>query len=409
MVKGAEGTTRRVMWILFGALFLFHAAAGVASPLLPLLRQSLHASYLQIGWVNASFGVTRLLTAVPAGWLLRRRPPTMLVFLGMGIVAGGNLLAALAGSMYGVIAGRAVAGFGYSAAVVGTLTLLAGSVTRAGRARIFSLYEFLIVAGLATSTALAGFIGEWTGWRAGFLLGAALAVLGIAAALVALYRERFVESSPRGSSVQVVPVRARTAAGVRVWPAGLILLVSFVLSYAWTGLFYTLYPLYGGEQLGLTTEAVGLAMSTGYLADLALLFPYGWVADRHGRLPILMVGIMLVALAAFALPISSSGPGFIAIGVLTGMGFACWGLPPALLTDWVPDASRGMILGLYRFMIDLGYIVGPWSVSAVLESGGFRAAAWMVAAMTGGSLLAFFGLRVLPAETHHAAKVGSDG
>ena len=113
--------------------------------------------------------------------------------------------------------------------------------------------------------------------------------------------------------------------------------------------------------------------------------------------------------AAFALPISSSGPGFIVIGVLTGMGFACWGLPPALLTDFVPDASRGMILGLYRFMIDLGYIVGPWSVSAVLESGGFRAAAWMVAAMTGGSLLAFFGLRIPPAETNHAAKVGSGG
>jgi MFS transporter, DHA1 family, multidrug resistance protein len=340
---------------------------------------------------------------VPAGWFLRRRPPTMLVFLGMGVVACGNVLAASAGNVHGVIAGRAFAGFGYSAAVVGTLTLLAGSSPQASRARIFSLYEFLIVAGLAASTALAGFIGEWMGWRAGFMLGAALAVLGLVAAFVALHRGRLVGWIPCGSGVQEMPPRVRSTARVRVWPTALVLLTSFALSYAWTGHFYTLYPLYGGEQLGLRTEMVGLAMSMGYVADLALLFPYGWLADRLGRVPVLLVGVLLVALAAFALPLSSSGLGYLAIGVLTGVGFACWGLPPALLTDWVSSGSRGMILGVYRFMIDLGFILGPWSVSVVLEGGGFRVAAWMVAVLTGASLLPFFGLRTSAASAVHGA------
>jgi MFS family permease len=183
MAKGVESQARwQDLWILFGALFLFHAASGVAAPLLPRLRQALGASYLQIGWVNAAFGVSRLLTDVPVGWLLRRRPPSLLVLLGMGVVGCGNLLAALAGSIHGVIAGRAVAGFGYSAAVIGTLTLLANLAPDTSRARIFSLYEFLIVAGLAASTAIAGLAAEWVGWRAGFALGALLAVLGLAAA-----------------------------------------------------------------------------------------------------------------------------------------------------------------------------------------------------------------------------------
>ena len=396
MTRGAEGRIRRDLWILFGALFLFHAAAGVASPLLPRLRHALHASYSQIGWVNAAFGVSRLLMAVPAGWLLCRRHPTVLVFLGMGIVACGNLLAASAGTVYGVIAGRAIAGFGYSPAVVGTLTLLAGSATQASRGRIFSLYEFLIVAGLAASTALTGFVGEWMGWRAGFVLGAVLAGLGLGAAVLALGPGMLVGSLP-GASRPQGPLRSvRSTAWVEVWPVGLVLLASFVLSYAWTGHFYTLYPLYGGEQLGLSTEVVGVAMSTGYLADLVLLFPYGWLADRHGRVPVLFAGVLLVALAAFALPLSSSGPSYLAIGVLTGVGFACWGLPPALLTDWVPSGSQGMVVGFYRFMIDLGFILGPWTASLALEAGGFRIAAWMVAGLTGASLFAFFGLRVHP-------------
>ncbi len=398
MTKGLDNQRhRRDLWILFGALFLFHAAAGVASPLLPRMRQALDASYLQIGWVNAAFGVSRLLTDVPVGWLLRRRSPNLLVFLGMGVVAVGNLLAALAGSVDGVIAGRAVSGFGYNAAVIGTLTLLAGLATQASRARIFSLYEFLIVAGLAVSTAIAGFAAEWVSWRAGFVLGALLGILGLAAAGMSLSRGMLAPLIPPPAGSHMTPglVVPRTRVGLR--PVGLVLLVSFILSYAWTGLFHTLYPLYGGEQLSMGTGAVGVAMSTGYVADLALLFPCGWLADRCGRVPVLLAGVLLVALAAFALPLSGSHLAYIAVGLLTGVGFACFGLPPALLTDWVSSGSRGVILGLYRFMVDLGFILGPLSVSVALEGGGFRIAAWMVAGLTGASALAFFGLRKRPA------------
>jgi MFS family permease len=390
---------RRDIWILFVALFLFHAAVGVASPLLPRLRQVLGASYTQIGWVNAAFGVSRLLTDIPAGWLLRSRSPNLLVFVGMGIVACGNLLAASAGTVYGVIAGRAVAGFGYSAAVIGTLTLLASLATQTSRARVFSLYEFLIVAGLALSTTITGVAVEWAGWRAGFVLGALLAVLGLAAAAACLSRRTFIGMVPVPSDSRMIPRLATAGGGVGAWVVGLVLLLSFVLSYAWSGLFYTLYPLYGGEHLNLGTGAVGVAMSTGYMAELAFLFPYGWMADRFGRVPVLFAGVLLIALAAFALPLSGSKLTYMGVGLFIGVGFACWALPPAVLTDWVSSGSRGVILGLYRFMVDLGFILGPWSLSVALEQGGFRVAAWTVAAVTGAGALAFFGLRRHPVST----------
>ncbi len=396
---------RRNLWVFFGALFLFHAAAGVASPLLPRLRYALHASYPQIGWVNAAFGVTRLLTNVPAGWFLRRRSPSLLVFLGMGIVGSGNLVAALAQSVYGVIAGRAIGGFGYSAAVIGTLTLLASLATPTSRARVFSLYEFLIVAGLALSTAIAGFVAEWVGWRGGFVLGALLAVLGLAAAAASVGRGRLAGVVPMPSKLPMTPRLVAPGARSRIRSVSLVLLLSFVLSYAWTGLFYTLYPLYGGERLSLGTGAVGLAMSAGYVADLALLFPYGWVADRLGRVLVLLAGVLMIALSAFALPLSGSDGTYMVVGLFIGAGFACWGLPPALLTDWVSSGSQGLILGLYRLMIDLGFILGPWSVSVALESGGFRIAAWLVSGLTGASLLTFFGLRQRSASAIPEANV----
>ncbi len=400
---------RRDTWILFLALFLFHAGAGVVSPLLPRLRQSLGASYPQIGWVNAAFGVSRLLTDVPAGWLLRRRSPNLLVVFGMGVLAAGNLLAALAGSIHGVIAGRAVAGFGYSAAVIGTLTLLAALATEASRARIFSLYEFLIVAGLALSTAIAGFAVEWGGWQAGFVLGVVLAVLALTGAAASFGGGTLAVRPTSPADREVAPPPAASKSRARTLGIGVILLLSFVLSYAWTGLFYTLYPLYGGEHLGLGTGAVGVAMSTGYLADLALLFPYGWMADRRGRVPVLLAGVLLITGTAFALPLSGSELTYLAVGAFVGVGFACWGLPPALLTDLVSPESRGMILGVYRFMVDFGFILGPWSVSVVLEGGGFRMAAWTIASLTGASTLAFLGLRGQSVSTGQATDPGVPG
>jgi MFS family permease len=388
---------RRDIWILFVALFLFHAAVGVASPLLPRLRQVLGASYTQIGWVNAAFGASRLLTDIPAGWLLRRRSPNLVVFAGTGIVACGNMLAASAGTVYGVIAGRAVAGFGYSGAVIGTLTLLASLATQTSRARVFSLYESLIVAGLALSTTFTGVAAEWAGWRAGFVLGAILAVLGLAAAAVSLSKRTFIGTMSIPSDSRMIPRLVTVGGRAGAWVIALVLLLSFVLSYAWTGLFYTLYPLYGGEHLSLGTGAVGVAMSTGYVADLTFLFPFGWMADRFGRAPVLFAGALLIAVAAFALPLSGSNLTYMSVGLFIGVGFACWALPPAILTDWVSSGSRGVILGLYRFMVDLGFILGPWSVTLALERGGFRVAAWTVAAVTGASALAFFGLR-----RHHA-------
>lgn len=134
-----------------------------------------------------------------------------------------------------------------------------------------------------------------------------------------------------------------------------------------------------------------MAMSTGYVADLAFLFPCGWLADRYGRVPVLLAGVLLIALTAFALPLSGSNLTYAAVGLLTGMGFACWGLPPALSTDWIPPARRGAILGVYRFMVDLGFILGPWTVGVALGRGGFLIAAWAVAGLTGASALGFIG------------------
>lgn len=216
----------------------------------------------------------------------------------MAIVSCGNLLAAFAGSVHGVIAGRAVAGFGYSAAVIGTLTLLGALAPHTSRARVFSLYEFLIGAGLAVSTALAGLAAEWVGWRAGFGLGSLLAVLGLVAAAVSLGRGRRTGRMPPPPEPERTPRIVLPGTRGRAWSVGLVLLLSFILSYAWTGLFYT----------------------------------------------------------------------------------------------------------LYRFMVDLGFILGPWTLSVALEGGGFRIAAWMVASLTGASALAFFGLRKRPAPSLQEAQ-----
>jgi predicted MFS family arabinose efflux permease len=118
----------------------------------------------------------------------------------------------------------------------------------------------------------------------------------------------------------------------------------------------------------------------------------GLMADRNGRVPVLPAGVLLIALTAIAPPRSGSELTDLVVGAIVGVGFACRGLPRALLTDWVSPDSRGMFMGIYRFMVDLGFILGPWTVSLALERAGFRSAAWVIVGLTAMSALALLAL-----------------
>ncbi|MGA2563192.1 MAG: MFS transporter [Steroidobacteraceae bacterium] len=86
----------------------------------------------------------------------------------------------------------------------------------------------------------------------------------------------------------------------------------------------------------------------------ALLF--GRLADRYGRRPALIAGVLLYSLIEFASAFSPSLRVFIALRALFGIGMGgVWGVGAALAFESVPTRSRGLVSGLLQSGYPAGY------------------------------------------------------
>lgn len=126
----------------------------------------------------------------------------------------------------------------------------------------------------------------------------------------------------------------------------------------------------------------------------------GWLCDRVGRRPCLVVGMLANALTMLAIPFAPSLPWLVAALLLRT--FTNDILRPATTTaiaDVVPEASRSRAFGIYRTAINLGFGVASF-VGGYLATRSFLALFLIDA---GAKLLACALLFVLLPETRPAS------
>ena len=108
-------------WTICPMRFLLaFAQGGVLSPLLPLLRETFHVGYGELGLLISMFGLSRVVMDIMAAYLLSWIPLFRLLLLGIMITGLGSLLCALAPGFYWLISARVLVGLGIS------ITTLAG-------------------------------------------------------------------------------------------------------------------------------------------------------------------------------------------------------------------------------------------------------------------------------------------
>jgi DHA1 family multidrug resistance protein-like MFS transporter len=93
----------------------------------------------------------------------------------------------------------------------------------------------------------------------------------------------------------------------------------------------------------------------------ALLPTYlGQLADRFGRKPMMILGMVMAAVSSFVVPALSSVAAFAALWALQALCYAA-GDPAeqALVADLTGGDQRGRAYGLYAMAADLGATIGP--------------------------------------------------
>ncbi|MGK9236724.1 MFS transporter [Inquilinus limosus] len=148
--------------------------AGMAAALVPLVLVVMNIAYA--------------LSAYPAGVLADRHDPKRLLVLGFGVLIAADLVLALDGGLWAVLAGTALWGL-HMGMTQGLLTaLVAETVPADRRGTGFGLFNLVGGLALLLASALAGGLWSWIGSGATFLAGAGFTVIGLAGAVLLLPR-----------------------------------------------------------------------------------------------------------------------------------------------------------------------------------------------------------------------------
>lgn len=129
-----------------------------------------------------------------------------------------------------------------------------------------------------------------------------------------------------------------------------------------------LFPLYLHEVMHEGADVIGVTLSTYLIADILIRTPAGWGADRWGRKPMLIIGILLSALPLALMPRVESPTLFLALNALNGIGAGCiWPAIYAGVADAYERARYGMVLGIVNMVMIGGIAIGPIAGGILLE------------------------------------------
>ncbi|WP_256839392.1 MFS transporter [Ornithinimicrobium faecis] len=370
----------RLFWPVLAPSILFGVAGGATVPVSILAAMQLGASAALASLIVAIMGGIALITTVPAGQLIDRVGDRRAMALATAVVA----------AFTGVTVGALVWGG------TGALALfMAATFLRAPAMNVWSLARQAFVAERVPTheigramTALGGTmrIGALVGPLLGGLLLLiaplwsvyVLSVVCSVLALAVLYSPRLggrleegYDASGRSTAVpgQLAPdgQRATRRPPLEVrWKA--VLLAGVAISTLMVArVAQAVVIQLWGVHIGLTSSQISLAIACGAAVEIVLMVPGGYLKDRLGRAPILVVCLVVYGSGFLLLPLAHTW--WAVLGAVTvmavGNGLGA-GVNMTIGADLSPKVGRGRFLGIWAIFSNVGVLGGPGMVAAIL-------------------------------------------
>ncbi|MCF7550936.1 MFS transporter [Pseudonocardia sp. WMMC193] len=356
----------REIWVLVVAAFVVAIGFGIVAPALPAFARSFDVGYAAAAAVISLFAGFRLAFAPIGGRLVGRFGELRVYTVGLVLAAASVGATAFAQSYWQLLVFRGVGGIGSTMFTVSAISLLIRLAPPEARGRASGMWATgFLLGNIAGPLAGGGLIA--VSLRAPFLVYAAALLLATAISLP-LLRGRVGGPAPADEEVSLTFGRAARHATYRA-----SLVASFANGWTVFGVRVALVPLFVVEALRQSETWAGMALAVFAAGNAATLLWSGRVADRRGRKPPVIAGLVVSALATAGLGLTEVPWIFLGLSVLAGVGS---GLINPAMTAAVADvigsrARGGTVLAGFQMAADVGAIVGPLAAGAVAEVAGF--------------------------------------
>ncbi len=409
MARDAESSTRvrlpLEIWVLVASAFVIAVGYGLVAPALPTVARSFDVGVTAASFVISAFAVFRLMFAPVSGRLVTRLGELRVYLVGLLIVAISTGACAFAQEYWQLLLYRALGGIGSTMFTVSAVSLLVRLAPPDMRGRGSGLWATGFLLGNIAGPLIGGALVV-VSLRAPFLVYAVVLLLAIAITGLLLRGRQGV--APR-TGEQAPVMRFGDALRNPAFRAALT--SSFANGWLVFGVRVALVPLFVVEVLleQPSWAGISLAIFAGGTASTLLLA--GRIADRRGRRPPILVGLVVCSAGIVWLGFTSELPEFLAASLLVGIGSGLVNPPmTAAVADVIGSRARGgPVLAGFQMAADLGAIIGPVLAGAIAELWSFSAA---FAVTAGVSLVALvFWWRApetLPGRTSAAREVAAE-
>jgi DHA1 family multidrug resistance protein-like MFS transporter len=374
---------------------------GAISPILALYARDFGAGVGLIGLVIGAYGLGRIIISFPAGSTSDTSGRRPLLVAGGMVSALGAVIAALAGNVWYLLAGRFVGGLGNGMFMTGSIILLSDLPDPGRRARAIAIYRATVMTGILIGPIVGGLIAERLGLQSPFFL---VAAVGVAAAF---WSQRLVQEVGEVPGSHEKPsLRSRFGETIRNLDLVLVSLVTFNMYVILVGAREGILPLLADGRLGLSVGAVGVVLALISLTNLMSIWPAGYLADRFGRKTVIVFSGVVSGASLVLFALTETLPLFLLAAVLTGVGTGLASPSTATYAAEISAAeSRGATMGFYQMLGDSGFVVGPVALGWLAEVSGFSGALLFNAALALGLSVLFAIFASAPAKALDVAAV----
>jgi len=369
MPSGQRASEWKRWSIVIGATFVLAIAAGgrfMVGLVFDQIREGFSLSHSTLGLIVALNVLIVGATQPLVGWLVDRVPARIVVAVGLGLVAVGMILTAIAHSTWLLILGYGVlVALGFGAVSVVTITPLVAGWFEQRRATALSIVGMGSPLGqLAIVPALAGLVGV-VGWRDAYV-AVAVVLVGIGAPLILwLLRER------KETDDQAQPVTGCSLGSavrtVSFWQLGVGFFVCG-FTMAWVMTYFFDYAEVNSIDKGLAAFALSLLGGCSILGTLLT----GWWADRSGgTMPLALVYLLRGVGFALLFLLGTNSVGMVVAMAVIGFSWSSTTpLTSALSANIYGRRSLGAIFGLMFAIMPIGNAIGAAATGFLFDQTG---------------------------------------
>lgn len=338
---------------------------SIVSPIIPVYAQSFGVSLAVASLAVTANAFGRFIADIPVGVAADRwgRRPMMLI--GCALVTAMALANASATEFSWFIVFRVLQGVGNSMWMTSRQTILADILRPEERGRIMGYFQAFMLIGQSAGPTFGGWIADNYGLRAPFYFYAGVSLLTLIISYYLIYEPKGLKKIHGGEQMPSLADAKKLMSNTAF---AMACIATLTVTFQRQGIRNNLLPIYAETEIGMSMTDVGTILSYATLSNLLFTLPIGYAIDLIGRKPVIIWNLLVLAAANLSFVFSRDYWSMSLAAVVLGIASAGAGqAPSSLAVDASYNERRGLAMGLYRLVSDIGSMIGPIILSSIAD------------------------------------------